>query len=548
MSASMRLPLVVILGATGSGKSKLALEIGRLFNGEIISADSMQIYKGLDIITNKVTKEELKQCPHHMIDYLDPLKENHTVVDFRDMAVPIIDKIFKSNKIPIIVGGTNYYIEALMWKFLIDKQDIEKASAKLPKLSTVDVTSETAIQCRESEKPEEKKQIIEQDECNRNSDVEIVDSNSFRQSYEEEDTLVLHQRLMEIDEKQGRRIHPRNKRKIIRALEVYQNHGVEMSKILESQKSETGEESLRGQLRYDNTCIFWIQADKQVLDSRTDKRVDEMIDKGLLTELQDFHKQYNSYRIKDNNEVDYTHGIFQSIGFKEFHDYLLLPDDEKDTEKGKQLLQKGIEEMKLVTRRYARTQVRWVKNRFLRYRGSCLPPVYGLDSTDVSLWEDHVNKPAIDILNTVLKGEKPDYEPIPAEQSYNVPLYNICDVCDMVFTMNQEWEAHLKGKKHNGMLRAKRKREEREEYKRQVEKKEKHEKDTSLQKELAMTSAILDCYANKASSSNTHEDIVRQDASTTSDKHNVICDQNNESDCKPAEKDEMPVMYTAEES
>ncbi|XP_052096390.1 tRNA dimethylallyltransferase-like [Mytilus californianus] len=547
MSASMRLPLVVILGATGSGKSKLALEIGRLFNAEIISADSMQIYKGLDIITNKVTNEELKQCPHHMIDYLDPLKENHTVVDFRDTAVPIIDKIFKSNKIPIIVGGTNYYIEALMWKFLIDKQDIEKASAKLPKLSTVDVTSETATQCRESENPEVKKEIIEQDECNRNCDVESVD-NSFKQSYEEEDTLVLHQKLMEIDEKQGRRIHPRNKRKIIRALEVYQNHGVEMSKILESQKSEIGEESLRGQLRYDNTCIFWIQADKQVLDSRTDKRVDEMIDKGLLTELQDFHKQYNSSRIKDNNEVDYTHGIFQSIGFKEFHDYLLLPDVKRDTEKGKQLLQKGIEEMKLVTRRYARTQVRWVKNRFLRYRGSCLPPVYGLDSTDVSQWEDNVNKPAINILNSVLKGEKTEYEPIPAEQSYNVPVYNICDVCDMVFTMNQEWEAHLKGKKHNGMLRAKRKREEREEYKRQVEKKEKHEKDTSLQKELAVTSAILDCYANKASSSNTHEDIVRQDTSTTSDKHNVICDQNNESDCKPDEKDEMPVMYTAEES
>ncbi|XP_071163716.1 tRNA dimethylallyltransferase-like isoform X2 [Mytilus edulis] len=542
MSASMRLPLVIILGATGSGKSKLALEIGRLFNGEIISADSMQIYKGLDIITNKVTKEELQQCPHHMIDYLDPLKENHTVVDYRDMAVPIIDKIFKSNKIPIIVGGTNYYIEALMWKFLIDKQDIEKASAKLP----VNVTSKIETQCMESEKPEVKKQIIEQDGSNRNSADESIDNS--KRLYEEEDTLVLHQRLMEIDEKQGRRIHPRNKRKIIRALEVYQNHGVEMSKILESQKSESGEESLRGQLRYDNTCIFWIQADKQVLDSRTDKRVEEMMNKGLLTELQEFHKQYNSSRIKDNNEVDYTHGIFQSIGFKEFHDYLLLPEDEKDTEKGKQLLQKGIEEMKLVTRRYARTQVRWVKNRFLRYRGSCLPPVYGLDSTDVSQWEDCVNKPAINILNYVLKGEKPEYEPIPVEQSYNVPVYNMCDVCDMVFTMQQEWEAHLKGKKHNGMLRAKRKRKELEEYKRQLEKKEKLENDTVLQKKLTVTSAILDCYANKASSSNTHENIVKQDTSNISDKHNVVCDENNESECKMTDKDEMSVMSTNKES
>ncbi|KAF4073905.1 hypothetical protein AMELA_G00248530 [Ameiurus melas] len=83
-------PLVVILGATGTGKSKLAIEIGKRLQGEIISADSMQVYKGLDIITNKVTAEEQAQCPHHMISFVDPLVNSYTVVDFRNKALSLI--------------------------------------------------------------------------------------------------------------------------------------------------------------------------------------------------------------------------------------------------------------------------------------------------------------------------------------------------------------------------------------------------------------------------------------------------------------------------
>ncbi|XP_012945509.2 tRNA dimethylallyltransferase [Aplysia californica] len=119
--AATRLPLVVVLGATGAGKSKLALEIAKLFNGEIISADSMQIYKGLDIITNKVTEEEQRECKHHMISYLDADYKHYTVVDFRNAAQPIIEDLLSQRKLPVIVGGTNYYIESLLWDFTIDK-------------------------------------------------------------------------------------------------------------------------------------------------------------------------------------------------------------------------------------------------------------------------------------------------------------------------------------------------------------------------------------------------------------------------------------------
>ncbi|GFO47983.1 tRNA dimethylallyltransferase [Plakobranchus ocellatus] len=119
--AAGRIPLVVVLGATGAGKSKLAIEIAKVFKGEIISADSMQIYKGLDIITNKVTEEEQSEAPHHLISYLEPDHKHYNVVDFRDAALPIINDLFTRSKIPIIVGGTNYYIESILWDFLINK-------------------------------------------------------------------------------------------------------------------------------------------------------------------------------------------------------------------------------------------------------------------------------------------------------------------------------------------------------------------------------------------------------------------------------------------
>ncbi|KAF3833662.1 hypothetical protein F7725_024866 [Dissostichus mawsoni] len=109
--------LVVILGATGTGKSKLAIELGRRLQGEIISADSMQVYQGLDIITNKVTAEERAQCKHHMISFVDPLVSGYTVFSLTAFN---IEDMHSRDTLPVVVGGTNYYIESLLWKVLVD--------------------------------------------------------------------------------------------------------------------------------------------------------------------------------------------------------------------------------------------------------------------------------------------------------------------------------------------------------------------------------------------------------------------------------------------
>uniref|UniRef100_A0ABD2WEC7 Uncharacterized protein n=1 Tax=Trichogramma kaykai TaxID=54128 RepID=A0ABD2WEC7_9HYME len=168
-----RLPVLVILGATGTGKSKLGIQLAKKFNGEIISADSMQVYKGLDITSAKVTKEEQSQAKHHMLDVVDPLNE-YTVVNFRNQALPIMQNLVNKEIMPIIVGGTNYYIESLLWKILIDD----------PKTS----------------------------ESDSEGDFSPLKIRRIEETSNEE----LHNRLKEIDPEMADRLHPNNRRKVIR--------------------------------------------------------------------------------------------------------------------------------------------------------------------------------------------------------------------------------------------------------------------------------------------------------------------------------------------
>ncbi|XP_041822914.1 tRNA dimethylallyltransferase isoform X3 [Melanotaenia boesemani] len=323
--------LVVILGATGTGKSKLAIEIGKRLQGEIISADSMQVYQGLDIITNKVTAEERAQCRHHMISFVDPLVSSYTVVDFRNKALALIDDMHSRNKLPIVVGGTNYYIESLLWKVLLDTEQESEDSG------------------------------------------DVGDGAPHRKlELEKLGAAVLHERLAKVDPKMAAMLHPNDKRKIA--------------------------------------------------------------------------------------SQDYQHGIFQSIGFKEFHDYLTAPESSTQQEKDSQR-DKGIEALKIATKRYSRKQNKWVRNRFLKRPGNNIPAVYGLDVTDVSRWEETVLSPALQILDSLRKGEEPAIAPIRVQREgqRNKRSHHTCDLCDKVIIGDLEWTAHLKSKKHHYHVRKKRK-------------------------------------------------------------------------------------------
>ncbi|KAM6958902.1 tRNA dimethylallyltransferase [Aplochiton taeniatus] len=411
-------PLVVILGATGTGKSKLAIAIGKRLEGEIISADSMQVYRGLDIITNKVTAEERAQCRHHMIGFVDPLVSSYTVVDFRNQALPYIKDMHRRGKLPIIVGGTNYYIESLLWRVLVD---------------TGRVKEEAGQRAGGGSSPDRK------------AELETLGG------------AELHKRLTQVDPAMAAMLHPHDARKIARSLQVHEETGVPHSRWLEEQRGQEGADGLGGPLRYPDPCIFWLHADMEALDQRLDGRVDEMVSLGLIEELRDFHLHFNQQKI-DSHSQDYQHGIFQSIGFKEFHEYLTAPELGTQREQGL-LREKGVEALKMATRRYARKQNKWVRNRFLKRPGDNIPAVFGLDVTDVSRWEETVLTPALQILDSLRKGEPLAVEPIRVEGAgqRNKRSRHTCEQCDRVIIGDLEWTAHLKSKKHHYHVKKKRK-------------------------------------------------------------------------------------------
>lgn len=324
----------------------------------------------------------------------------------------VISDMHRRDKLPVIVGGTNYYIESLLWKVLLDTGQQEKPGT------------------------DKDRHLI--------SELEKLEG------------AELHRRLTEVDPHMAAMLHPNDKRKIVRSLQVHEVTGVPHSQWLEEQRGQEGGGGLGGPLRYPDPCIFWLHADMDALDSRLEARVNDMLSAGLIEELQDFHVRFNRQKVQTDSQ-DYQRGIFQSIGFKEFHDYLTAPEcctqQERDA-----LRDEGVEALKMATKRYARKQNKWVRNRFLKRPGDNVPPVYGLDVTDVSKWEESVLNPALQILDSLSKGEEPSIQPIRMLEvvQRNKRSHHMCEPCDKVIIGDLEWTAHLKSKKHQGHVRKKR--------------------------------------------------------------------------------------------
>ncbi|CAG2169710.1 unnamed protein product [Oppiella nova] len=392
------IPLVVIIGATGCAKTKLSVEMSEklALKTEIISADSMQVYRGLDVITNKATADDRQRIPHHLIDFLDPLSR-FSVVDFRNRALKVINDLMSRGIVPILVGGTNYYIESIVWEVLVDSNeeidesvlvfDGEKECEECRELSEEEVTTE-----------------------------KIMSEPIYSESFKHISNARLHRILEELDPKSALKIHPNDRRKVIRSLQICQQKKRTKSEIICEQKSAKGGSQLGGPLRFKNSVILWVDCDKNVLNQRLDQRVDEMMERGLVGELLDFHYNYNKQRISQNLSADYSKGIFQSIGFKEFHKYLLLTEEQRKTNPfSEQMLRESVDSLKLVTKRYVKHQLKWIRNRFLRLNDREVPDIYRLDTTSPELWTREVLEPSVAIVSAYLnKSEVPSHiRPVP---------------------------------------------------------------------------------------------------------------------------------------
>ncbi len=218
--------ILAIAGATASGKSKAAVELAKKLNGEIISMDSMQIYKHMDIGTAKVTLQEMENIPHHMIDIVEP-NMPFSVSDFVKLAKDKINEITARGKLPILAGGTGLYFESLIYPFNF-------GGAK--------------------------------------SDEDIK-SNLYKQ-LEQFGAEYLHKKLMEIDPIDGAKIHPNNTKRLIRALEIYEITG----------NTKTNN-STNKQLLY-NLDMYVLDWDREILYDRIEKRVQIMFDNGLQKEIE----------------------------------------------------------------------------------------------------------------------------------------------------------------------------------------------------------------------------------------------------------------------
>ena len=275
--------VVVICGPTASGKTALSIELAKRINGEIISSDSMQIYKDMDIGTAKPTKEEMQGIKHYLVDFVEPNKR-YSVADFKKDAEKAIEEILKNGKVPIIVGGTGLYVDSLIYG--IEYQDIKF------------------------------------DEQYRKELENRVEQEGLESLYNE---------AQKIDPQAMEKISLNDQKRILRVLEIYKATG--------KNKTEQEAESRKNGVKYDYK-VFAINMDREKLYERINKRVDIMIEQGLIQEVQDLLKKYDEFPT-----------AMQGLGYKEVVEYL----------QGNISKEEMIEKIKMETRRYAKRQITWFK-------------------------------------------------------------------------------------------------------------------------------------------------------------------------------------------
>ena len=280
----MKKPLVILTGPTAVGKTKASIGLAKAIGGEIISADSMQVYKQMDIGSAKIKPSEMDGIPHYLINILEPDEEFHVVL-FQQMAKQAIQKIYEKGKIPILVGGPGFYIQAVLYD--IDFSENEKDTSYREEL-------EKLAQIKGAE--------------------------------------YLHDRLREVDEKSAQDIHANNVKRVIRALEYFHQTGEKISEHNEEQRKKVSPY---------NFSYFVLNDERAHLYEKINLRVDQMINEGLVREVQSL------------KEKGYTRDMvsMQGLGYKEMLDYL----DNKCS------LEEAVEIIKRDTRHFAKRQITWFK-------------------------------------------------------------------------------------------------------------------------------------------------------------------------------------------
>lgn len=402
-------PIIFVIGCTGTGKSDLGVAIAKKYGGEVISVDSMQFYRGLDIATNKITEDEAEGIPHHMMSFLNPSdSSNYNVHQFKEATLDLIQKIRSRSKIPIIVGGTTYYAESVLYEN-----------------NLIETTSKSRTSSESSD------------------DVKDSESDDVTISNEE-----LWAELRKIDEKSALLLHPNNRYRVHRSLQIFRETGIPKSELVENQKSDDTVD-LGGRLRFDDSLVIYMDATPEVLEERLDGRVDKMIKLGLKRELSEFYEEHHDF-IHHNK-----YGVMQCIGLKEFVPWLSLNPPERESPEGEKRFKEGCDDVKLHTRQYARRQRRWYRSRLLiRSDGDRkMASTKMLDTSD----KTKIISDGMEIADEWMSGTDL-FEDISTESVVKGVDSNIlltCEICGISMTGRDNWQKHIVGKKHKHMVKQK---------------------------------------------------------------------------------------------
>lgn len=279
----MEKPKVIVIGGpTASGKTALSIELAKVIKGEIVSADSMQIYQEMNIGTAKPSKEEKQNIPHYMLDFVKP-NERYSVADYKKDAKKAIREIIKKGKTPIVVGGTGLYIDSLIYE--IEYPEIE---------------------------------------------IDFSYRKELEESVKREGLEHLYEKAKQIDREAMEKISVKDKKRILRVLELYHQTGKTKTEL---------ERKSRKEPEFDYK-MFAIDIDRQKLYERINQRVDKMIEKGLIEEVKAIYEKYHNFPTS-----------MQALGYKEVVEYL----------ENKISKEEMIEKIKMESRRYAKRQLTWFR-------------------------------------------------------------------------------------------------------------------------------------------------------------------------------------------
>jgi len=453
----------VVVGTTGAGKTKLSVDVCQAIGGEVINADALQMYRGLDVATAKVSDAEAQGVPHHLMSFLEPW-ETFSVQDFRDKAEAAIDEVLSRGKLPVVVGGTGYYVQALLRDSLLAPAAVGAPGAD----------ARAAQRSGKRGRPPE-----------------------LPAGW---DSMGPYERLVAVDPASARRLHPANERRVTAAVDAFLRSGVPISEQRRAQAERArldaeSDPSVRGPF----VRVLWAHAERSILGRRLDARVGSMLQGGLLQEVAALRRLVRLHgRDPDTGavaeasgsspalEADGPSGLFIAIGYKELAAYMgvleathrevgdhpmaaravddgviaLDSPSEDGWEREDAALREAVRHLQLRTRQYAKEQATWIRKRF-RERGVGLVRV---DTSDPSRWDELAALPAVESLRPldVLRREV-ETGAMPAREvlaEFVVPpdsstasasaawLKYRCRICDALLDGPSEWENHLGSSGH----------------------------------------------------------------------------------------------------